>query len=58
MSKVTQVYYGFVIPKNKCVKKPKNIRIERFIVLKPDTEYKEIYILLYHPLEELQRAVK
>jgi hypothetical protein len=21
MSKVTQVYYGFVIPKNKCVKK-------------------------------------
>jgi hypothetical protein len=22
MSKVTKLYYGFIIPKNKCVKKP------------------------------------
>jgi hypothetical protein len=27
MSKVTQVYYGFVIPKNKCVKKKKLVSL-------------------------------
>jgi hypothetical protein len=32
MSKVTQVYYDFVIPKNKCVKKKANGNLVVYVV--------------------------